>query len=108
MLPTDPSTGDAPLHIAVTHNYDVVATQLLGLGADPGVQDLEGRTAVMRACEYGHVQVLDALATKSINTTGEVSERWFGKNKAIVEEGYVYLLLFLFFTLRMWQVVSTS
>eukprot|EP00731_Ephydatia_muelleri_P024470 Em0016g741a len=65
----DPSTGDAPLHVAVTHNYDVVATQLLGLGADPGVQDLEGRTAVMRACEYGHVQALDALATKSINTT---------------------------------------
>ena len=65
----DPSTGDAPLHVAVIQNYDAVATQLLGLGADPGVQDLEGRTVVMRACEYGHVQALDALASKSINTT---------------------------------------
>lgn len=71
--PTDPSTGDTPLHVAVIHNYDAIATQLLGLGADPGVQDLEGRTAVMRACEYGHIQALDALATKSVNTTGEVS-----------------------------------
>ena len=73
---TDPSTGDAPLHVAVIQNYDAVATQLLGLGADPGVQDLEGRTVVMRACEYGHVQALDALASKSINTTGEASQRY--------------------------------
>ena len=70
-MPVDPGTGEAPLHVAVTQNNETLVTQLLDLGASQTTQDLDGRTPVMKACEYGHLQALESLATRGMNMTGE-------------------------------------
>lgn len=68
----DPSSGESPLHVAVTLNNEAVVLQLLELGASQSCQDLEGKTPVMKACEYGHLQSLESLATRGMNVTGKV------------------------------------
>lgn len=68
---SDPLTGESPLHVAVTLNNETVITQLLELGASPAVQDLKGKTPVMTACEYGHLQALECLAERGIDATGK-------------------------------------
>ena len=73
---SDPLTGESPLHVAVTLNSEAVVTQLLDLGASLAVQDLDGKTPVMTACEYGHLQALECLAERGINPTGEKEESW--------------------------------
>lgn len=57
--------------MAVAQNDEAVVTQLLDLGASLGTQDLEGRTPLMTACQYGHLQALEALATRGVNMAGE-------------------------------------
>lgn len=49
--------------------------QLLELGASLNTQDLEGKTPVMKACEYGHLQALESLATRGMNMAGKKGER---------------------------------
>lgn len=68
---SDPLTGESPLHVAVTLNNETVITQLLELGASLAVQDLKGKTPVMTACEYGHLQALECLAERGIDAAGK-------------------------------------
>ncbi|XP_013406383.1 ankyrin repeat and EF-hand domain-containing protein 1 isoform X2 [Lingula anatina] len=58
----DPSEGDTALAIAACANNDEMIKFLLELGAHPDVMDFKGRSAVMRAAEYGHVQCMENLA----------------------------------------------
>ena len=68
---TDPDTGEAALHVAVSLNHEAIVHQLLMLGASPTVQDREGLTPVMTACQYGHIQSLEQLATKGVHPTSK-------------------------------------
>lgn len=67
LSPIDPDTGESPLHVAVSLNYEAIVTKLLTLGASVSIQDNNGLTPVMTACTYGHQQALESLATKGIN-----------------------------------------
>ncbi|XP_022108549.1 ankyrin repeat and EF-hand domain-containing protein 1-like isoform X2 [Acanthaster planci] len=60
---SEPNDGETGLHLAARVNDDDMVKFLLELGAHPNVVDLKGRTAAMRAAEYGHVQTLDVLAS---------------------------------------------
>lgn len=60
----EPHEGETALNVAaVVNNYDMIEF-LLDLGAHPNVVDFKGRTAIMRAAEYGHVQCLEKLAQR--------------------------------------------
>jgi hypothetical protein len=62
---TDPLTlgdGQTALGLAADSNDDEMLEFLLGLGANPSVYDLKGRTAAMRAAKSGNVQSLKVLA----------------------------------------------
>lgn len=62
---TDPTmlgAGQTVLGLAADANDDEMLEFLLGLGANPSVYDLKGRTAAMRAAELGHVQSMRVLA----------------------------------------------
>lgn len=61
------SFGDSALSLAAQTNADDIVGQLLSLGADAGVVDLAGRTAQMKAAEYGHWQSLEKLANAGAN-----------------------------------------
>ena len=67
---TDPDTGETALHVAVSLNHEDVVQQLLELGSSISVQDKAGLTAVMTACQYGHLQALEKLGTRGISTGG--------------------------------------
>lgn len=56
--------------MAVTQNEESLVIQLLDLGASLATQDLQGRTPLMTACEYGHMQALESLATRGVNMAG--------------------------------------
>ena len=60
---SEPEEGETGLHLAARVNDEEMVRFLLDLGAHPNVIDLKGRTAAMRAAEFGHVQTLDILAT---------------------------------------------
>ena len=68
---TDPDTGEAALHVAVSLNHEAIVHQLLMLGASLTVQDKDGLTPVMTACQYGHIQSLEQLATKGVHPTSK-------------------------------------
>ena len=82
----DPGTGEAPLHVAVTQNNEAIVTQLLDLGASLTTQDLDGRTPVMKACEYGHLQSLEVMGMRGIDMAGEEREEGGGRGRG-EEEG---------------------
>ena len=82
---TDPLNGSTALHVAVTVNLDEMVTLLLENGASSIVQDndvhrtctimhyiiiLQGCTALMKVCEHGHLQSLEALTMKSLSLQG--------------------------------------
>lgn len=58
----EPSDGETALNIAAATNNEDITEFLLNLGAHPDVTDFKGRSAVMRAAEYGHVQCMEKLA----------------------------------------------
>ena len=58
----EPLEGNTALMTAACANNDKMLEYLLYLGAHPDVMDFKGRSAVMRAAEYGHVQCMDLLA----------------------------------------------
>ena len=60
----EPHEGDTALHIAAASNNDEMLELLLDLGAHPDVVDFQGRSAVMRAAQFGHVQCLHKLAKR--------------------------------------------
>ena len=59
-----PLDGETALNMAAMANNDVMIQFLLDIGAHPDVVDFKGRSAVMRAAQYGHVQCLEKLAKK--------------------------------------------
>lgn len=61
--------NETVLGLAASRNDDTLLSHLLGLGADPNVADVTGRTAAMRACEYGHLQSMNILAEAGIDVT---------------------------------------
>ena len=63
----EPNEGDTALNIAAAANNDVMVEFLLELGAHPDVVDYQGRAAIMRAAEYGHVQCMEVLAKSGAN-----------------------------------------
>ena len=67
----DPENGETALHVAVTHNQESLVNLLLELGAHPLVGDKNGQNSVMRACEYGHLQSLQAMAVRGVNAAGD-------------------------------------
>ena len=60
----EPLDGETALNMAAMANNDTMIQFLLDLGAHPDVVDFKGRSAVMRAVQYGHVQCLEKLAKK--------------------------------------------
>lgn len=58
----EPGDGETALNIAALANNEDIIEFLLELGAHPDVTDFKGRSAVMRAAEYGHVQCMEKLA----------------------------------------------
>ena len=67
---TDPDTGEGALHVAAAKNDETLVMQLLDLGASLATQDIQGKTPLMTACEYGHLQALEALAARGVNLAG--------------------------------------
>lgn len=63
----EPEHGDTALNIAATRNDEAMLEFLLSLGAHPDVVDFRGRSAVMRAAEYGHTEAFDVLAKAGAN-----------------------------------------
>ena len=61
--------NETVLGLAASRNDDTLLAHLLQLGADPNVADVTGRTAAMRACEYGHVQSMKVLAEAGMDMT---------------------------------------
>lgn len=55
--------------MAAIANDDDMIEFLLELGAHPDVMDLKGRTAAMRAAEFGHVNCLEKLLAAGANMT---------------------------------------
>lgn len=66
---SEPENGDTALHIAACKNNESMILFLLDMGANPNMVDQQGRTAVMRAAEYGHVQSLQVLAEANSDMT---------------------------------------
>ncbi|XP_052770216.1 ankyrin repeat and EF-hand domain-containing protein 1-like isoform X2 [Mya arenaria] len=63
----DANEGHTALSVAATANDEDMIDFLLSLGAHPDVVDFKGRSAAMRAAEYGHVDCLAKLAEKGAN-----------------------------------------
>lgn len=61
--------GNTALSVAAIANDDDMIEFLLELGAHPDVMDLKGRTAAMRAAEFGHVNCLEKLLVAGANMT---------------------------------------
>ena len=90
----EPNDGETALCLAAANNNEVMIEFLLELGAHPDVVDFQGRSAVMRAAEYGHIQCMEKLAKagadmKLADTKGK------GKSTYII---HVYDCICLFFT----------
>lgn len=88
----DPGEGQTALSVAACANDDDMIEFLLGLGAHPDVVDFKGRSAAMRAAEFGHVQCLEKLAEVGANMRLEDLE---GKGNNFE---YLYSLSFWIFT----------
>jgi len=64
-----PTDNETVLGLAASRNDDTLLQHLLELGAEPDAADVTGRTAAMRACEFGHLQAMNALAGAGIDMT---------------------------------------
>ena len=59
----------------MTLNDEALVTLLLDLGTSLSTQDLQGKTPLMTACEYGHLQAIESLATRGMNLAGDCTCR---------------------------------
>jgi len=62
-----PADNETVLGLAASRNDDTLLAHLLQLGADPNAADVTGRTAAMRAAQYGHLQSINVLAEAGID-----------------------------------------
>jgi len=62
-----PTDNETVLGLAASRNDDTLLEHLFQLGADPNVADITGRTAAMKACQYGHLQAMKILAKAGID-----------------------------------------
>ena len=83
---THPSEGETALGLAASYNDEHMVEYLLSLGADVNVVDLQGRTAAMRACEFGHVESVRILAEAG---TDMVIVDELGNGENIFVDGWV-------------------
>lgn len=71
--------GQTALMLAVRHGRGLMVRLLLRCGADPNVQDRQGATALMCACERGHTHVARLLLERAecdTSLTDQVSVGW--------------------------------
>ena len=61
--------GNTALGVAAIGNDEDMIEFLLEVGAHPDVMDLNGRTAAMRAAEFGHVHCLQKLLDADADLT---------------------------------------
>lgn len=61
--------GHTALAVAALANDDDMIEFLLGLGAHPDVMDFKGRTASMRAAEFGNFTCLEKLLNAGASTS---------------------------------------
>lgn len=58
-------TSQTALMLAVKHGNKEAVTLLLECGADVNIQDKDGSTALMAACEHGYIDIVRALLDNS-------------------------------------------
>lgn len=63
----EPDGGEAALHIAAYGDNIPMINYLMGLEANPDVQDFLGRTPVMRAAEQGHHKTVELFCKNKAN-----------------------------------------
>jgi ankyrin repeat protein len=68
----EPIEGETALILAASMNNDRMLQYLLDMGAHPNVVDFKGRSALMRAAELGHVQVIEIL--KKANADAKIRD----------------------------------
>ena len=86
----EPTEGETALSIAATANNDAMIEFLCELGGHTDVVDFKGRTAVMRAAEYGHVQCLEKLAKRGASMKIVTTEGKGDMNKYISKIQLIY------------------
>ena len=60
-----PNKGRTPLMEAARQGHDKLAELLIKEDADPDIQDIRGKTALMYAAHRGELEVVNALIGKS-------------------------------------------
>ena len=66
-----PIYSNSPLIVAASEGDATTVDVLLSHGADPDLKDIEGRTAVMHAASYGHVDCLTKLIESGASVTND-------------------------------------
>jgi len=64
-----PTDNETALGLAASRNDDTLLAHLLHLGAYANAADVTGRSAAMRAAEFGHLQSMNVLAEAGIDMT---------------------------------------
>ena len=93
----EPNEGQCALNLAAEANNLEMTKFLLDLGAHPNVSDFKGRTAVMRAAEYGHVQVMEELvkAGSDLKLTDDEGKGEKSVNFGVVKFGFFRCFILL-------------
>lgn len=108
----DANEGFTALGVAAAANDDEMIQFLMGIGAHPDAVDLKGRTASMRAAEFGHVQCLEQLVAneerkakmdiKDLEGKGMHHQYYFAVQNLKIffkneyDNNYVYTFVYLF------------
>lgn len=85
--------------LAVSHGRTMMVQVLLDCDADVNIQDQDGSTALMCACEHGHTEIAKILLDRpecDISLTDKVRETLHLKTPLLLRGNYIPIL-FLFF-----------